>query len=88
MPQPKLQLMWIAGLIMLQFIVTIIIIIIQMDKILTVPSNEVGDIIIQAYKDAGYKIKKPKGNKIKIETGNGLLEQIKHNYYCDSSKAR
>lgn len=59
-----------------------------MDKILLVPSGEVGDIIIKAHKDAGYKIKKPKSHKIKIETGNGILEQIKHNYYCDSSKAR
>lgn len=53
-----------------------------MNKVLLVPSGKVGDIITQAYKDAGYKIKKPKGHKIKIETGNGLLEQIKHNYYC------
>lgn len=59
-----------------------------MDKILVVPSGGAGDKIIQAYKDAGYKIKKPKGHKIKIETGNGIFEQIKYNYYCDSVKAR
>ena len=66
-----------------------------MDKILLVPSGEVGDIIIQAYKDAGYKIKKPKHHKIKakenkeiLKTGKGILEDIKHNYYYDSIKAR
>ena len=54
------------------------------NKVLLVPSSEVGDIIIKAYKDAGYKIKKPKSNKNKIKeskgilkTGNGIFEQIK-----------
>lgn len=67
----------------------------QTDKILTVPSGKVGDIIIKAYKDAGYKIKKPKYHKIKtkadkgiLKTGRGILEDIKYNYYYDSIKAR
>lgn len=67
----------------------------EIDKIITVPSGEVGDIIIQAYKDAGYKIKKPKLNKNKIKENkeilkadNGIFEQIKHNFYCGSAKAR
>lgn len=51
-----------------------------MDKILIVPSGKVGDIIIQAYKDAGYKIKKPKPKKIKIVGGNGIMSQINKNY--------
>ena len=66
-----------------------------MDKILLVPSNEVGDKIIQAYKDAGYKIKKPKLNKNKIKENkeilkadNGILEQIKHTIYYEPIKAR
>ena len=66
-----------------------------MDKIITVPCGEVGDIIIQAHKDAGYKIKKPKLNKNKIKeskgilkTGNGILEHIKHTIYYESIKAR
>lgn len=66
-----------------------------MDKIITVPSGEVGDKIIQVYKDAGYKIKKPKPNKNKIKeskeilkTGNGILEQIKHTIYYEPIKAR
>lgn len=48
-----------------------------MDRILIVPSGKVGDIIIQAYKDAGYKIKKPKPKKVKITTGYGILDRIK-----------
>lgn len=66
-----------------------------MDKIITVPNGEVGDIIIQAYKDAGHKIKKPKLNKNKIKenkeilkTGNGILKQIKHTIYYEPIKAR
>lgn len=63
-----------------------------MDKVLLVPSGEVGDRIIQAYKDAGYKIKKPKPNKNKIKQSKGLLEDIKDNFYYKSlaldSKAR
>lgn len=62
-----------------------------MDKILTIPSGKAGDKIIQAYKDAGYKIKKPKypkHNKIEIKTGNGILEHIKHTIYYEPIKAR
>lgn len=47
-----------------------------MNKLIIVPSGEVGDRIIQAYKDAGYKIKKPKHKKVKITTGNGILNKI------------
>lgn len=47
-----------------------------MDKIITVPSGEVGDKIIQAYKDAGYKIKKSKHKKVKHIKGNGIINQI------------
>lgn len=50
------------------------------NKVLLVPSGEVCDIIIKAYKDAGYKIKKPKSKKIKIITGIGIMSQI--NKYC------
>lgn len=59
-----------------------------MDKIIPVPSGEVGNIIIKAYKDAGYKIKKPKPNKnkIKIKTGNGIFEQIKTELYIRTNK--
>ena len=50
-------------------------------KILVVPSGEVGDIIIKAYKDAGYKIKKPKSKRVKIiTTGDGIISQI--NKHC------
>lgn len=52
-----------------------------MNKVLLVPSGEVGNIIIQAYKDAGYKIKKPKPNKIKIKQSKGILENIKKSFY-------
>lgn len=48
-----------------------------MDKIVTVPSGEIGDRIIKAYKDAGYKIKKPKHKKVKITIGKGIFDQIK-----------
>ena len=49
-------------------------------EILVVPSGEVGDKIIKAFKDAGYKIKKPKPKKLKITTGNGIINQI-NKYY-------
>ena len=45
-------------------------------EILVVPSGEVGDKIIKAFKDAGYKIKKPKPKKVKVTTGNGIINNI------------
>lgn len=45
-------------------------------EILVVPSGEVGDKIIKAFKDAGYKIKKSKPKKVKVTTGNGILNRI------------
>lgn len=54
-----------------------------MNKTLIVPSGEVGDKIIQVYKDAGYKIKKPKPNKVKIKQTKGILEDIKHPFHYE-----
>lgn len=62
-----------------------------MDKILIIPSGKAGDKIIQAYKDAGYKIKKPKHlkhNKVEIKAGTEILEHIKYIIHYDSTKAR
>lgn len=62
-----------------------------MDKII-IPSGKAGDRILQAYKDAGYKFKKPKHHKIKIKQSKGLLEDIKSDFYYKplvlDSKAR
>lgn len=49
-------------------------------EILVVPFGEVGDKIIKAFKDAGYKIKKPKAKKVKIISDNGIMSQI-NKYY-------
>lgn len=57
------------------------------DKILIVPSGKAGDIIIQAYKDAGYKIKKPKPVKIKFKATNGILNEINKNYYIEETQS-
>lgn len=51
-----------------------------MNKIIIVSSGEIGDIIIKVYKDAGYKIKKPKHKKVKIKVGNGILDNIKQEF--------
>lgn len=51
-----------------------------MDKVLLVPSGEVGNRIIQVYKDAGYKIKKPKPKKVKLKVGNGIFDRIKQSF--------
>lgn len=51
-----------------------------MNKVIIVPSGEVGNRIIQAYKDAGYKIKKPKPKKVKITTECGIFDKIKQSF--------